>query len=54
MTVPGDVFPLYQRAVHSLSEVGAEVVTEKQVDQWAAYKVDRAPLGYASRYRHVP
>jgi hypothetical protein len=47
--VPKDVSPLYRRAVHTLGEVGAEVVTEDQVDQWAAYMVQHAPLGKPSR-----
>jgi hypothetical protein len=42
--LPGDEPPQYQRAVHTLREVGADVVTEDQVDQWAAYMVEQAPL----------
>ena len=39
-----DVSPLYERSAHTLRQVGAEVVTEDQVDQWAAYMVEHAAL----------
>lgn len=42
--VPTDAPPLYQRAVHTFQAVGAEVVTEDQIDQWAAYMVEQASL----------
>lgn len=29
---------------HTLREVGADVVTEDQIDQWSAYMVEQAPL----------
>jgi hypothetical protein len=41
---PPDAPPLYQRAVHTLRHVGAEVLTEDEVDQWAAYRVEEARL----------